>query len=320
MMQLYKKRDFGTFISDSFAFFKVHGKNYFKNFILLNGLLLILMVVVIVLGFREFFGVLFGSNMSGESYYFEQYFTDNLGLFIISGILLFILYTALMTINFLFPVFYMKRIAEGAKEIKTDDILSDFKTNRKKVIKAYFGLSFLVMPVATVLFGFSYFLIIILIGIVLILFVAPTLFNIITFLCYDYFNGNRGFFESLSYAIRAQFSYPNGREKSPYWKYWGSTIVMGILFYIVSGVLSAVPMILFMAKLTTASPDGEFEQNPLTGGFGIMIFFLYGISSLLSMFLMNVLYINSGLMYYDNRTDLHQKMELEEIETIGINE
>ncbi len=319
-MQLYKKRDFGTFISDSFAFFKVHGKNYFKNFILLNGLLLILMVVVIVLGFREFFGVLFGSNMSGESYYFEQYFTDNLGLFIISGILLFILYTALMTINFLFPVFYMKRIAEGAKEIKTDDILSDFKTNRKKVIKAYFGLSFLVMPVATVLFGFSYFLIIILIGIVLILFVAPTLFNIITFLCYDYFNGNRGFFESLSYAIRAQFSYPNGREKSPYWKYWGSTIVMGILFYIVSGVLSAVPMILFMAKLTTASPDGEFEQNPLTGGFGIMIFFLYGISSLLSMFLMNVLYINSGLMYYDNRTDLHQKMELEEIETIGINE
>ena len=320
MMQLYKKRDFGTFISDSFAFFKIHGKNYFKNFILLNGLLLILMVVVIVLGFREFFGVLFGSNMSGESYYFEQYFTDNLGLFIISGILLFILYTALMTINFLFPVFYMKRIAEGAKEIKIDDILSDFKTNRKKVIKAYFGLSFLVMPVATVLFGFSYFLIIILIGIVLILFVAPTLFNIITFLCYDYFNGNRGFFESLSYAIRAQFSYPNGREKSPYWKYWGSTIVMGILFYIVSGVLSAVPMILFMAKLTTASPDGEFEQNPLTGGFGIMIFFLYGISSLLSMFLMNVLYINSGLMYYDNRTDLHQKMELEEIETIGINE
>ncbi|WPO83197.1 DUF4013 domain-containing protein [Chryseobacterium sp. JJR-5R] len=319
-MQLYKKRDFGTFISDSFAFFKVYGKNYFKNFILLNGLLLILMVVVIVLGFREFFGVLFGSNMSGESYYFEQYFTDNLGLFITSGILLFILYTALMTINFLFPVFYMKRIAEGNKEIRTDDILSDFKTNRKKVIKAYFGLSFLVMPVATVLFGFSYFLIIILIGIVLILFVGPTLFNIITFLCYDYFNRDRGFFESLSYAVRAQFSYPNGRENAPYWKYWGSTIVMGILFYIVSGVLSAVPMILFMAKLTTSSPDGEFEQNPMTGGFGIMIFFLYGISSLFSMFLMNVLYINSGLMYYDNRTDLHQKMELEEIETIGFNE
>lgn len=98
-MQLYKKRDFGTFISDSFAFFKQYGKNYFKNFILLNGLLLILMVIVITFGFREFFGALFGSNISGQSYYLEQYLTDNLGMFVGLGIFLFILSTALMTIR-----------------------------------------------------------------------------------------------------------------------------------------------------------------------------------------------------------------------------
>lgn len=319
-MQFYKKRDFGTFVSDSFAFFKLYGKNYFKNFILLNGLLLILMVVVIVLGFREFFGMILGSNINGQSYYFEQFFTDNLGLFIISGILLFIISTALMTINFLFPVFYMKRIAEGNKEVKTDDILSDFKTNLKKVFTIYFGLTFLVMPVATILFGFSYLLIFFIIGIVLVLFVAPTLFNVITFLCYDYFNGNRGFFESLSYAIRSQFSYPNGRESSPYWKYWGATIIMGILLYLVIGFFTGIPMILYIMKLSTTTPDANFEQNPMTGSFGILVFFLYGVSTLVSSLLMNVLYVNSGLMYYDSRTDFHQKMELEEIETIGINE
>jgi len=176
------------------------------------------------------------------------------------------------------------------------------------------------MPVATILFGFSYVLVFILIGIVLILFVAPTLLNVITFLCYDYFNGNRGFFESLSYAVRSQFSYPNGRENSPYWKYWGSTTIMGVLFYIVSGVFSAIPMMLYFTKLTTTTPDAQFEQNPMTGSFGMLIFFFYGVSLLISTLLMNVLYINSGLMYYDSRTDLHQKMELEEIETIGINE
>ncbi|WP_344828430.1 DUF4013 domain-containing protein [Chryseobacterium ginsenosidimutans] len=320
MMQFYKKRDFGTFISDSFAFFKLYGKNYFKNFILLNGLLLILMVVVIVLGFREFFGMILGSNINGQSYYFEQFFTDNLELLIISGILLFIISTALMTINFLFPVFYMKRIAEGNKEVKTDDILSDFKTNLKKVFTIYFGLTFLVMPVATILFGFSYLLIFFIVGIVLVLFVAPTLFNVITFLCYDYFNGNRGFFESLSYAIRSQFSYPNGRESSPYWKYWGATIIMGILLYLVIGFFTGIPMILYIMKLSTTTPDANFEQNPMTGSFGILVFFLYGVSTLVSSLLMNVLYVNSGLMYYDSRTDFHQKMELEEIETIGINE
>jgi len=35
---------------------------------------------------------------------------------------------------------------------------------------------------------------------------------------------------------------------------------------------------------------------------------------------MNMQYVNSGLMYYDSRTDLHQKTELAEIETIGTHE
>jgi hypothetical protein len=319
-MQIYKKRDFGSFISDSFTFFKWYGKNYFKNFILLNGVLLILMVIVIVLGFREFFGVIFGSNISGQSYYLEQYFSDNLGMFVVLGIFLFILSTALMTINLLFPVFYMKRIAEGKTFIKTDDLLGDFKTHIRKVFTLYLGLTLLVMPAATVLFGISYILVLLIIGLALMLFLVPNLFNTVTFLCYDYFNGNRGFFESLSYAIRSQFSYPNGRESSPYWKYWGATLIMGMLFYIVSSIFTAVPMVIYMIKLGTSAPDGNFEQNPLGGSFAIVFFFIYGISTLVSTLLMNILYINSGLMYYDSRTDLHQKMELAEIETIGTHE
>jgi hypothetical protein len=320
MMQFYKKRDFGAFISDSFTFFRLYGKNYFKNFILLNGLLLIIMLITTVFGFKEFFGAIFGSNINGESYYLEQYLEENVGMFILVGIFLFILSTALMTVNFLFPVFYLKRIAEGNTNIKSDEILSDFKTHAKKVFAMYFGLTFLVMPVATILFGFSYLLVIIFIGFFIMLFVAPTLFNIITFLCYDYFNGNKGFFESLSYSVRSQFSYKNGRENTPYWKYWGSTTILLILFYIISGIFSVVPMIIYFITLTTTTSDAYFEQNPLEGSFGILIFIIYGISTLVSFLLMNVLYINSGLMYYDSRTDFHQKVELAEIETIGSNE
>ncbi|AZA58943.1 DUF4013 domain-containing protein [Chryseobacterium shandongense] len=320
MMQFYKRRDFGTFITDSFNFFKLYGKNYFKNFMLLNGLLLILMVVVIVFGYKEFLGAFFGSNMAGQSYYFEQFLSDNTGMLVVCGILLFILSSALMIVNFLFPVFYMKRVAEGQTNIKADDILSDFKANGKKVTAAYFGLTFLVLPVAFVIFGISYILVFILIGLVVMLFVVPNLFNIILFFCFDYFNGKKGFFESLSYAIRSQFSYKNGRENSPYWKYWGATIIMMVLFYIVSVFFTSVPMILFFIKLSTTAPDAQFEQNPFAGSFGILFFMIYGISSVISTLLMNVLYVNSGLMYYDSRTDLHQKMELAEIDTIGINE
>ncbi|MFC3754371.1 DUF4013 domain-containing protein [Chryseobacterium tructae] len=320
MIQFYKKRDFGTFISDSFNFFKLYGKNYFKNYILINGLLLILMVTVFIFGYRELFSQIFGSNINGDSYYFDQYFTNNAGVLIVVGIITFLLLMILAIINYLYPVFYLKRIAQGAKSIKTDEILGDFKKNAGRIAKLCLGVTFIVAPLSLFVLGFSYLLIFIIIGIFIVMLVYPTLFNVVTFLMYDYFNSGRGFMESLSYSIRSQFSYPNGSEKSPYWKYWAASFVMFIVISIASSVFTYVPMLFFYGSVLTSPSDGNFEQNPFTGAFGIAFFVFYGISMLLSFFLSNLLYVNAGLMYYDSRTDLHQKVELEEIDTIGINE
>lgn len=320
MIQFYKKRDFGTFIGDSFNFFKLYGKNYFKSYLLINGLLLILMVGVAFFGYKELFAPVFESNLSGDSSYFEQYFSDNAGMLIVIGLLTGLLFIVLAIISYLYPVFYMKRIAQGAEKIKTDDIVGDFKMNIGKIAKLCLGLTFIVAPLAFFVIAFSYILIFIIIGFFLILLIYPTIFNVITFLMYDYFNSDRRFFESVSYSIRAQFSYPNGSEKSPYWKYWGAAFVMFIIVSMVSSVFTYIPMIFFHGSILTTTPDGNFEQNPFTSVVGIIFFVFYGISMLLSFILSNLMYVNAGLMYYDSRTDLHQKVELEEIETIGINE
>jgi hypothetical protein len=320
MMQFYKRRDFGTFISDSFNFFKLYGKNYFKNYILLNGLLLILMVTIFIFGYKELFSQLFGSNMNGNSYYFQQYFEDNAGMLIVVGLLTFLLFLILMIVNYLYPVFYMKRLARGEEKIRTDDILSDFKNNAGRIGILCLGMIFIVTPLAFIIAGISYALILIIIGLFIILLVYPTLFNVITFLMYDYFNSERGFFESLSYSIRSQFSYANGREKSPYWKYWGATTIVFLIIYTITTIFTFIPMIFFYSSILTSAPDGNFEQNPFQGTMGVLFFVIYGISMLLSFFLSNLMYINSGLMYYDSRADLHQKVELAEIETIGNNE
>lgn len=319
-MQFYKKRDFGAFISDSFGFFKLYGKNYFKNYILLNGLLLILMVAVMIFGYRELFMQLFGSNLSGNSSYLENYFEDNLSTFVVVGILTFLLFFILMIVNYLYPVFYLKRLAEGEMKIKTDDILSDFKNNAGKIGVLCLGMVFIVTPLSFILMGVSYALVFIIIGLPILLFVFPTVFNVVTFLMYDLFNSKRGFFESLSYSIRSQFSYAHGREKSPYWKYWGSTLILSIILYVITTIFTMIPMIIFFGTMMTTTPDGNFEKNPFAGTMGIIFFVVYGISMLVSFFLSNLLYINSGLMYYDSRTDLHQQVELAEIDTIGINE
>lgn len=319
-MQFYKKREFGAFISDSFNFFKLYGKNYFKNYILINGLLLILATVVVIFGFREIFGQLVGSNVSGETYYFERYFSENAGMLIVAGLIVFILFALLAIVNYLYPVFYMKRIAAGAQKIKTDEILGDFKDNAGRILKLCIGMLVIVLPVTMILLGFSYLLLLIIIGFFLILLVYPTVFNVSAFLMFDYFNTKRGFIESLSYSMRSQFSYPNGNEKSPYWKYWGASIIMFIIMYMITSVFTFVPMMFMYGSLLTSTPDGNFEENPFAGTAGIIFFIFYGISMLASLLLSNLMYINAGLMYYDSRTDLHQKIELEEIETIGINE
>lgn len=320
MMQFYKNRDFGTFISDSFRFFRLYGKNYFKNYILLNGLLLILMVVVVIFGYRELLMQIFGSNMSGNSSYLENYFEDNLGMFIVVGLLTFVLFVVLMIVNYLYPVFYLKRLAAGETKISMDDILNDFKNNAKKIGILCLGMIFIVTPPAFIVLGVSYALVLVLIGIPIMLFVFPTVMNIVNFLMYDVFNSNRGFFESLSYSIRTQFSYANGREKSPYWKYWGATLVLFIIMYVITTIFTMIPMIIFFATMMTTEPDGNFEQNPFSGTMGILFFVMYGFSLLVSFFLSNLMYVNSGLIYYDSRRDLHQQIELAEIDTIGSNE
>ncbi|QQV03088.1 MULTISPECIES: DUF4013 domain-containing protein [Chryseobacterium] len=319
-MQLYKKRDFGAFISDTFAFFKLYGRNYYKNYLLINGLLLILLVVIFIFGYKELFMQAFGSNISGQSYYFENYFRENAGMFITTGILTFILFIALMIVNYLYPVFYMKKLNEGKQKIKTDDIMSEFKSNAGKIGKLILGLIFIVTPLAIIVLGISYAMIFILIGFFILLLITPAVINIVNFLMFDYFNSSRGFFASLSYSIRSQFSYPSAREGSPFWKYWGATLVIYIIIYVITLIFTMIPMVLFMVKIATSAPDGNFEQNPFAGGFGIILFVTYGISVLFSFILSHLMYVNSGLMYFDSRRDLHQHLDLQEIETIGVNE
>ena len=322
MMQFYKKREFGNLVSDTFLFFKLYGKNYFKNYFLINGILLILLVALFVFGYREFFMQLFAGNTSGNSYYFEQYFEDNVGMLVTLVVALFMLVLAVSIISYSFPIFYMKRVSEKETlNVKPDEIVSDIKQNIGRILILILGLVFIVTPAFLVVLSISYVLVLVVIGFFLLFLLVPTCMNIVNFLLFDYLQTKKGFFESLSFAIRAQFSYKHQGEKSPYWKYWGTTATIYFIIYIVTLIFTLIPMFfLFGSSLLVPSSNGGFEQNPMQGTMGIIFFLIYGVSMLVSFTLMNVLLVASGLMYYDNRTDLHQQVDLIEIDSIGTNE
>lgn len=322
MMQFYKFRDFGTLVSDTFNFFKIYGRNYFKNYFLLNGIPLIIMVLIFVIGYREFFSQLMGMQSEGNAYYFERYFQENLWLLVGTVGLLFVLGIAVSVINYAFPVFYLNRIAKfQIAELKADEILSDLRHNARKLIKLIIGLLFVMTPIFMVIFGFSIVLIMVIIGIFLLFMLIPAFVNVVNFLFYDYLLTKKTFFEAFSFSFRSQFSYPVGNHPSPFWKYWGTTTVIYLIMYVISMIFTMVPYIIFFGALyTVPSESANFEQNPMDGTMGIIFFMIYGISILASFIMMNFLTVACGLMYFDNRTDLHQKVHLDEIDTIGKNE
>ena len=216
---------------------------------------------------------------------------------------------------FLFPFLTLH------SQIKADDILSDLKNNIGRFLKLFLGLFFIVTPLAMIVFGLSFILMIVIIGFFLLILLGPTLMNVINFLMFDYFHTKKSFFQSLSYALRSQFSYQSGREKSPFWKYWGSTTVIYLIIQTVTSVFTLIPVFMIFATMyTVPQGNGDLQGNPFTGSMGIIFFAMYGVSLLVSFLLMNIIYINAGFQYYDSRTDLHRSVDLTEIDTIGSHE
>lgn len=323
MIQFYQKRDFSQLISDTFQFFKDYGKNYFKNYLSLNGILLLILVVLYVVGYKSIFAQVFSGNTEGQTYYFEQYFQENVGIMVVFGLLFLFLGLACVFLIYTFPVLYLKRLAEtGDKNITTNQLLDDLKKHIWKFIKFVIGMFLIMLPITAILMTLSVFLLFLFIGFFLIILLFPTLSNVVNFTLFHYFNTNNGFFASLKYGFKAQFSYTNRRLKSPFWKYWGASTIIYLIIQVISSSLIFIPTLIMGVSVLTNPTQGEANnlQNFFNSGMGILFFVINAISILCSFVLMNANYINAGLMYYDSRLDLHRQDDFTEIESIGLNE
>ena len=319
MMQFYKKRDFGALISDTFNFVKLYGKNYFKNYFVINGLLIILMAVLVFFGFRNFFSLIF-EGIGGNSASIGRYFIENIMQIIFTFLFIFLVFILISVVNYSYPVLYLKRLTEtGNKNITVDEIMSDVKKNIGKIFKLFLGFVFIIIPLYLAVYGLSYTVTYRIQGLYFLLFVFLTsvMTNVVNFLIYDYFNRGKGFFSSLSYAIRSQFSYQQYNQKSPFWKYWGTTMILYILQQVVVYTFVFILVFIIILSLGLSLNMSSAETFYITLVFGAMA---YPLIIIISLIMSNFISLCSGFMYYDSRTDLHREMDLTEIDSIGRDE
>ena len=230
----YKKRDFGMLISDTFVFFRKYAKDFFSNYLLINGALFILIGVIAAFMFI-FYGV----------------YSSNWPLLLLILAVLGVLSAFLVLFIICFPIAYTQLLEKNAdrSSIKAKEL---FVVIRKMLPRAIlFGIIsffiilipyFILILVLVRIFGHqiilmqiaSYF-----VGILMILFMQQ--FMLV------YVKDGLDYFPALGKVIQ--------ELKERFWDKLGATFVMNLIITAFSAAGIVVPLVLYFTIMLLIGID-----------------------------------------------------------------
>lgn len=312
MFQLYKKRDFSELVGDTFLFFKAEGKNYFKNYFILNGGLLLLLVVLLYFLLNFFFEGVFASRNGNGSDFLDNFLYDNIWIFVGAGLVLLVFLILISFINYTFPVTYLELIS-AKKEVSNANLLKTFRSKIIKAITFFFASLFIIIPIIAIVSAIMLVLVMFIIGIPLLIIVIPAIASWIALSYYHYLSNNKGYFTALNDAFET--------IKQNFWKIIGSSIVVYAIVYIVVSFISIIPYLLFFANVYI-NPEGVSDKsNDEAISFAtILATILLGVSIIINYTLQNIILVNQGIIYYSAKEETENIHRNSEIDLIGKNE
>jgi MFS family permease len=311
MFQLYKARNFSSLINDTFSFFRQSGRNYFKNYFIINGGLLLILIVLCFLVGKVFFERLFSGLASpGSQDMLEEYFYANAGYFIAAGIITGILIIIITIINYSYPVIYMG-LAEKHERPETKQILAVFKAKLGRIL--LFGVLFFItfLPLGVVIGLFSMLMIAIIIGIpvAIILFAAYSCWIYLSF--FEYLNNGGGYFDAMKTGWKMLFK--------NFWPHMGSTAIIYIMIYVIQGIITFIPYMIGIAMMiiSQTAPAGDSARDENFSIVGLLMLVAMILYILLAYILGNVVMVSHGMIYYSCREQNENQSLHSEIELIG---
>lgn len=304
MFQLYKQRDFNEMLNDTVGFFKSGWKNYFTNFIVITGAMLLVLCLIFFFIFRD----LFASLISGKNNYdFSTYFQDNMVsliiLFAIAVIVTVFFSIACMT----YPVVYLQLMGEtGRSSFTANELFNRMKPQIGRVL--WFSLlAFLILfPLLIVATAISIVAIFLVVGIFLIIMLMPIYMVWTMQSFFVYMNEGKGFFKSLAGGWNILFC-------KRFWHIIGATFVVYIVIYIIQMIFSMIPYSFMMVSLLNTGETGNFDSS----GIQFLLIAIYIISMVTSYLFTNFLMITQGLIYYSSVEQEQHTQVFSEIDTIG---
>src|SRR5690606_11609925 len=317
MFQLFKVRAFGEYISDTFTFIKLQGKNYFKNYLKFAFIALLLLMVSMSMIGTFYYRILttsFGS-MTGETLD-NAFVTENAVVLVIGFIALFIISLYLGMLNYSYPVYYMHLIGKNSNEKPLlKSIRELFKNDFGRLL--LFGLlSFITFAIVGIIaFSIAIILSFVIIGIFIIILLVPFFITWYSLTLYFYIDKKQDFFTAL---IHAFYTITNN-----FWNIVGASLCMLIIVYVISTIVTMIPYMITIFGLVFGTQGAQNMEN--IDGSGISIFLVvmvvvYCFSILVSMILNHLLLIQNGLVYYSEREKLEYNSMRQSIDEIGKHE
>ncbi len=311
MFQVYKKRDFSQLVGDTFSFFKIEGKNYFKNYFIINGGLLLVLVVAIYFLIRFFFEGTFSAAQVGDNQFLAESLYANLGIFITIGLLLTVLIIAVSLINYTYPVSYLSLLAEQ-REINTTSIIQKLKSKISRSLLFFLFSIFILFPIMLIIMGIMFVLMMIIIGIPLLLIVIPAVSSWISLSYYHYISTESGYTEALGKGY--------DMLRNNFWPIIGSTFVMYMIVQVVVSIVTFIPYIFVMGSFFV-NPEGvQNDPEEAISLVTLMLSIVMIVSILFNYTLQNIILINQGIIYYSAAEKEENISINREIDTIGQNE
>lgn len=322
MFQLFKKRGFSDYVSDTFQFFSYNGKHFLGNYFIINGIFLLIMTVLSYFFFQVYFDFFLNTGINNDPNYMESYFSQNIAMIIVFFVFGFLFFLFISVLNYAYPVLYLK-LLEQKKEatFTTRDIIKELKQNFFKVLLFFIGITLLILPILVALFAVLVFImikassigpafiLILLISIPVFLFLIPTFFCWIVLAFYEYVNNQRiGFFNAIGRGFK--------HVRSQYFPIVGSVMVLYIIIQVIMTIFSMIPYMFGAASLMT-SPQVLDESGNQFSAIGVIMTIVMVFSILMSFILNNLLVINQGVVYYSRIEIDENKSVNDSIDLIG---
>lgn len=311
MFQLYSKRNFSSLVGDTFTLFKLEGKNYFKNYFIINGGLLIVLCIIIYFFMQIFLKSAFLASSQNNSNAFLDSILTNVSLFIIFGLAMILLIMFASLINYLYPVAYLK-LVEEKKQRTLHNLTSLIKSKIGRTIQFYLFSIFVIVPLLLVLLGISFALVFVIIGVPILFILLPAYTSWVSLSYYEYISTNSTYFNALKKGLKLL--------KSKFWPVIGSNYVMQTIVQVVLGIVVMVPYFIGIFSIFINPEQSTQNSENVFSLITILLTVIMIISILFNYTLQNIILINQGIIYYSIIEEQENISAKNNIDLIGQNE